>query len=39
MLNVGPRTINRILINTKRRKLPVKHKVFLHRIKICKSSL
>nr|DAT27323.1 MAG TPA: hypothetical protein [Caudoviricetes sp.] len=39
MLNVGHRTISRILTNMKHRKLSVKHKVFLHHIKIYKSSL
>nr|DAV76874.1 MAG TPA: hypothetical protein [Caudoviricetes sp.] len=39
MPNVGHRTISRILINMNHRKPSVKHKVFLHRIKIYKSSL
>nr|DAN23370.1 MAG TPA_asm: hypothetical protein [Bacteriophage sp.] len=39
MPNVGHRTISRILINMKRRKPSVKHRVFLRRTKIYKSSL
>nr|DAP80504.1 MAG TPA: hypothetical protein [Caudoviricetes sp.] len=39
LLNVGHRIISRISINMKHRKPSVKHKVFLHRIKICKSNL